>query len=46
LAKPSRFDTIKQAGGLHWLHAECLRCKHGLKPKAFQAIRPNAIALM
>jgi hypothetical protein len=46
LAKPLRFDTIKQGGGLHWLRAECLKCKHGLKPKAFRAIRPNAIALM
>ena len=38
--------TTKQGGDLHWLPAECLKCKHGLKPKAYPVKWRNVIALM
>jgi hypothetical protein len=46
LVKRWPFDTTKQAGDLLWLRAECLTCKHGLKPKVFPVKWRNVIALM
>jgi hypothetical protein len=46
LVKRWRFVTTKQGGDLHWLPAECLKCKHGLKPKAYPVKWRNVIALM